>query len=98
MLAGPRCMCTRLLSRGDRCLVTDQLGPGWQFEYRVKWEMLPVIISRALHAQLAKYHSSRLVDVSMWSEVMKDTFDRNGESDMHGGGEGMQGGGAFVLS
>lgn len=54
------------VSRGERCHVSAKLGPGWYYDYRVKWEMLPVIISRALHAQLAKYNqSSRLVEVAI---------------------------------
>lgn len=53
------------LGRGERCHVSAKLGPGWIFEYKVKWEMLPVIISRALHAQLAQYNQpSRLVEVT----------------------------------
>lgn len=50
--------------RGERCHVSAKLGPGWNYEYKVKWEMLPVIISRALHEQLAKNgQPSRLVEV-----------------------------------
>lgn len=44
--------------------MSAKLGPGWVYEYNVKWEMLPVIISRAVHAQLARHgQSSRLVEV-----------------------------------
>lgn len=44
--------------------MSAKLGPGWVYDYKVKWEMLPVIISRAVHAQLGQYgHSSRLVEV-----------------------------------
>ncbi len=61
------CMCVRCTenaNRGERCHVSAKLGPGWVYEYRVKWEMLPVIISRAIHAQLAQHgQSSRLVEV-----------------------------------
>lgn len=55
-------------TRGSRCHVSAKLGPGWNYEYRVKWEMLPVIISRALHAQMAKYGMPpRLVEVGLGS-------------------------------
>ncbi|CAB1116077.1 unnamed protein product [Ectocarpus sp. CCAP 1310/34] len=63
--------------RGERCHVSAKLGPGWVYEYNVKWEMLPVIISRAVHAQLARYgQSSRLVEVVrtvVFSSARKDT-------------------------
>lgn len=50
--------------RGERCHVSAKLGPGWVYEYKVKWEMLPTIISRAIHAQLEQLgQSSRLVEV-----------------------------------
>ncbi|CAM9787899.1 unnamed protein product [Pylaiella littoralis] len=63
--------------RGERCHVSAKLGPGWVYDYKVKWEMLPVIISRAVHAQLAQYsQSSRLVEVVrtvVFSSARKDT-------------------------
>lgn len=45
--------------------MSAKLGPGWLNEYKVKWDMLPAIISRALYAQLARVNQpSRLVEVS----------------------------------
>lgn len=56
-----------MCDRGERCHVSARLGPGWNYEYRVKWEMLPVIISRAVHAQMAKNNQpARLVEVGGW--------------------------------
>ncbi|CAM9249952.1 unnamed protein product [Scytosiphon promiscuus] len=63
--------------RGDRCHVSAKLGPGWIDDYKVKWEMLPVIISRALYGQLARFNQpSRLVEVVrtvVFSSARKDT-------------------------
>lgn len=63
------CVCCGVgVVRGERCHVSAKLGPGWVYDYKVKWEMLPVIISRAVHAQLARYNQpSRLVEVSIFS-------------------------------
>lgn len=51
--------------------MSAKLGPGWVYEYKVKWEMLPTIISRAIHAQLAQHgQSSRLVEVRFFEALM----------------------------
>ena len=61
---GCRWLLFFFLIRGERCHVSAKLGPGWVYEYKVKWEMLPVIISRAIHEQLARNgQSCRLVEV-----------------------------------
>ena len=76
--------------RGERCHVSAKLGPGWNYEYKVKWEMLPVIISRALHEQLAKNNQpSRLVEVSGGRTLFGSGKRRGGSG--HGGREGLRG-------
>ncbi|CAM9124767.1 unnamed protein product [Choristocarpus tenellus] len=50
--------------RGERCHILSKLGTGWFRNYRIKWEMLPVIVARAVQAELTMGHQpGRLVEV-----------------------------------
>ncbi|CAM9580962.1 unnamed protein product [Discosporangium mesarthrocarpum] len=62
--------------RGERCSISAKYGAKWMDNYRVRWEMLPVIIARAVQAQVSKHQQvpRMVVRTVVFSSARKNTW------------------------